>query len=205
MPDWFPDWTGHAAAIVASGPSTKAKNVDLLRGKVKVIAIKENVELAPWADVLYGCDAPWWINNLGAPKFRGLKITASEMLRPLKFDVRTIKVQGLDDRMHFDRSDNIGAGGNSGFQALNLAVAFGAERIALIGFDCSGAHWYGRNRGPGRTNPDEWNFRRWRKAFEVSSVELKDRGFDVVNCSPDSTLTCFRKQTVAAALKEWGL
>jgi hypothetical protein len=50
----------------------------------------------------------------------------------------------------------VGGGGNSGFQAVNLAAQFGASRIILIGFDMTdrgGKHWYGRNHWPMSNNP----------------------------------------------------
>ncbi|HCZ48509.1 MAG TPA: hypothetical protein DCZ11_05850, partial [Gammaproteobacteria bacterium] len=38
-------------------------------------------------------------------------------------------------------------GGNSGYQALNLAVLLGAERVILLGYDMHGGHWHGRHGG----------------------------------------------------------
>ena len=51
------------------------------------------------------------------------------------------------------RAQPIGGGGNSGFQALNLALQWGARKIILVGFDLTdenGLHWYGRNSVEGR-------------------------------------------------------
>lgn len=97
----------------------------------------------------------------------------------------------------------MGSGGNSGFQALNLAVQWGAAQILLIGFDMTdagGAHWYGRNNWTGANNPDQNNFKRWIAAFESAAVTLKRMGVEVVNCSPHSALGCFPKMSIEAAL-----
>lgn len=95
--------------------------------------------------------------------------------------------------LNFERGI-IGGGGNSGFQALNLAVQFGAKDIALAGFDMddrSGKHWYGRNGWAGANNPDHTNFVRWVKAFEDAAAVLAARRVSVVNLSPSSALRCF--------------
>lgn len=93
--------------------------------------------------------------------------------------------------------DTIGGGGNSGFQALNLAASphfFGARRIALVGFDMSdagGKHWYGRNTWPNSGNPDRSAFARWIEAFDNAATELARRGVSVVNLNKESALRCF--------------
>jgi hypothetical protein len=206
-PAWFLDWTGQACAIIASGPSAKRANTGALRGQLRVIAIKENVELCPWSDVLYGCDAAWWRNANGLPKFSGLKVSATGRIATRFPDIRIVQVADPSgDRLIFSPPGTVGSGGNSGFQALNLAVQFGARRVLLIGFDMTdqyGVHWYGRASGNGRSNPAEWNFKRWRAAFDTASVQLKTAGVQVLNASDLSVLTCFPKVTVEQALHEW--
>ena len=206
-PAWFPNWTGQACAIVASGPSTKRVKVGELRDKMRVIAIKENSELCPWADVVYGCDAAWWRNCNGLPKFTGVKISASGRVTSRFPDIHIADVRDPShDKIVFSPPGVIGCGGNSGFQALNLAVQFGAKRILLIGFDMSdqfGVHWYGRSSGNGRSNPAEWNFKRWRAAFCAGAVQLQNAGIEVLNASDLSVLTCFPKVSLQQALHEW--
>jgi len=206
-PPWFLDWSGEVCAIVASGPSTKRVNVAALRGKLRVIAIKENVELCPWADVVYGCDAAWWRNGNGFPKYAGLKVCATGRLTSRFPDIRVIGISDpSSDKLVLAEKGKVGSGGNSGFQALNMAVQFGARRILLIGYDMNdhyGVHWYGRAQGNGRSNPAEWNFRRWRQAFATAAVQLQQAGVEVLNASEFSVLTCFPKVTLDEALAKW--
>lgn len=110
--------------------------------------------------------------------------------------------------MLFDEPGVIGSGGNSGFQALNIAAQFGATRILLIGFDmhaADGVHWYGKNAWKDASNPLDHNYVRWRGAFNKQAVVLKRMGIDVINASADSALVCFEKCSVEAALSGWGL
>lgn len=207
-PDWWPAWQGAGVAVVASGPSARKANISLLRDRLRVIAIKENHELCPWADVVYGCDASWWKNVNGLPGYAGLKIAFSSLLKSSYPDIHAIDIDRHGDRILTEKPGYVGSGGNSGFQAVNLAVQFGATRILLVGFDVhgrDGLHWYGRNNGPGRNNPNEDNFKRWRAALDGSAADLERLGVDVVNASPKSDLKCFRKATVEEALSGWGL
>lgn len=201
----WPNWK--AAAIVASGPSTRKDEVELLKGRLPVLAIKRNVELAPWADVVYGCDYPWWRSVRGLPEYQGLKL-AYDRRAVEQFGCHAVEIpdHAKSDQLLLGNTGVVGGGGNSGFQALNLAVQFGARKILLIGFDCqgrSGAHWYGRNNAPGMNNPSDSNFARWLRAFGNAAQQLKDR--DVVNASPLSDIKGFRLGSVRETLERWGL
>lgn len=207
VPDWFPHW--NAASIVASGPSAKGKHIDLLRGRIPVLAIKKSVELCPWADVVYGCDPAWWKSVRGLPDFKRLKLTWATGICDEYPGIQRVFIDDKKyDRLLLNEPGHVGAGGNSGFQALNLAVQFGAKRILLIGFDMQenhGEHWYGRNHWPMANNPNNENFRRWRAAFDTAAADLKRMGIEVINASPHSGLKCFSKASVEETLAAWGL
>jgi hypothetical protein len=87
----------------------------------------------------------------------------------------------------------IGDGGNSAFQALNLAIQFGANRLLLVGVDMRldrGVHWHGRH-GVGLNNPREENIAKWRRVFDAVAEPIAKLGVEVINCSPVSTLTAY--------------
>lgn len=159
------------------------------------------MNLCPWADAVYGCDAAWWKHRKGLPEFSGLKLCwDGNGIHSVYPDVRGVKIARGDkvrysERLSFEPG-TIGGGGNSGFQALNLAIQFGAKAIALVGFDMSQrGHWYGRNNWAGSSNPDDENFRRWKIAFELAAKELTAHGVTVVNLSSVSALKCFTFRT----------
>lgn len=210
-PDWWPDWEGKSVAIVASGPTAKNAGVDLLRGRMRVMAINESWQLCPWADILYGCDPNWWNLRHGVREFNGLKISRERDEKDLAWsalpaDVRRIKVARYSDRLMLDEIGVIGAGGNSGFQCLNLAVQFGAKRILLIGYDMRvdrGEHWHPRHPMPlSNPHPND-NLIRWRRAIDGASGMLCSLGIRTINCSMESALTGYPKMTVEAAMNEW--
>jgi hypothetical protein len=204
---WWPAWEGQCVAIVASGMSTKQAGVEALRDRIHVIAIKTNYDLCPWADIVYGCDAPWWIDRKGLPEFKGLKIAHGP--ETIRFpDIKRCTIE-KDDRIFIEKPLTIGNGGNSGFQALNLAVQFGAKDIILIGYDFNAAggdlHWYGRNKALGMNNPSPSNFQRWLRGFDSIRKDVQAFGLTVINTSEISSIPHFRKAKLADILKEWGL
>lgn len=206
---WWPDWRGECVAIVAGGPSVSRADVEMLKDRIHVIAIKTAVDLCPWADVVYGCDAPWWIDRKGLPKFRGPKLVHGIQAKHLSDDMRFVKIEIGSDRMLVDQPLHIGNGGNSAFQALNLAVQFGAKDIVMLGVDCRAdpnkLHWYGRNKWLNANNPLQSNFDRWKKGFDAAKYDLDRLGVTVVNTSNKSDLNSFRKAGLADIMAEWGL
>lgn len=201
--EWWPDWSGQCAVIVASGESTQRAGVESTRDRVNVLAIKKNVEILPWAEVCYGCDAAWWNLNKGLPDFKGVKIAHASTLFANYKDMKRVHIEDRDEIL-VDEPLRIGSGGNSGFQAINLAVQFGATSIALVGYDMKGEHWYGRNPLP-MNNPAPSNFKRWLRGFRNAAPGLSKMGIEVVNCSDSSDIDCFQKISLRDTMTEWGL
>lgn len=98
--------------------------------------------------------------------------------------------------------ERIHTGSNSGFQALNLAILGGASRILLLGYDMqeSGgkSHWFGDHPGTlKRTSP----YAVFRKAFEDAADQIARLGVEVINCSRETSLTCFPRVALLEVLK----
>jgi hypothetical protein len=141
------------------------------------------------------------------PEFTGIKLAHDTSVCVGYRDVNKIEIQD-HDRFLLDQPGVIGSGGNSGFQAVNIAAQFGASRILLIGFDMhsgSGLHWYGRNAWRGANNPAATNLMRWRDAFTSQAQVIRRYGIEVVNASPDSAVRCFQMSSIEETLKAWAL
>jgi hypothetical protein len=206
---WWPDWRGECVAIVASGPSVKKADVAKLRDRIHVVVIKESFELCPWSEVVYGCDASWWIYRKGLPEFKGLKIAHGIQATGQFKNLKRALIKMDRDSMLVDEPMTVGNGGNSGHQALNLVVQFGVTDVILVGFDmradANHLHWYGRNKWLNANNPMGTNFQRWKKGFDIAKKDLDRMGVTVVNVSPDSQLMSFKRATLDDTLREWGL
>lgn len=101
------------------------------------------------------------------------------------------------------RYGTIYQGGNSGYQAINLAYNWGAKNIVLLGFDCSPskdgkAHWFGQHP---RTLTTRQPFEMWQAKFPYLAEDLQNEGVRVINASRETALTCFEKLTLEKAIK----
>lgn len=104
--------------------------------------------------------------------------------------------------MVFDTPGEIGWGSNGGFQAINLAVAFGATTVLLVGYDMSlerGIHWHGRHEA-GLNNPKQSSVEKWRRELDAQAPILEAMGVDVAVASPHSRLTAYRREPLLEAL-----
>lgn len=197
MTGW-PDWSGRSVLIAASGPSQRQEDLELARGRCAVVAINDTWRLAPWADVLYACDAAWW-KAKGPAEFAGLKVIGKGAWPgALRMPVRTAAAMQWD-------GEAIGGGGNSGFQALNLVALWGASRVLLTGFDYRdpALHWFGEHP-PELFRPAEAAAGIWVRCMTAAAPVLKARGVTVINCSRETALRCFPRQPIAAALGSEG-
>ena len=196
-------WPGATVACLGGGPSLCADQLALLRGRALVIAINDAWRLAPWADVLYGCDGRWWRKHGGVPGFTGRKVT----LETGAADIAPwpeIKVLRNTGTRGLERAPTgLRTGRNGGYQAINLAVHLGARRILLLGYDMKPAadgrtHWFGDHEDwPTRPNLYRDVFL---PHFEGLAHALDAIGVAVVNCTPGSALEAFPKAPLEQAL-----
>jgi len=86
------------------------------------------------------------------------------------------------------------SGGNSGYQAANLALHAGARRIILVGYDMRRgpgnlAHWHG-DHPPHMNNAPPDALARFAAAFD-SVPETLPAGVEIINATPGSAVTAF--------------
>jgi hypothetical protein len=185
-----------------------------------ILAIKETADLAPWADAVYGCDAPWWIYRKGLPEFKGLKLAYHKDALERFPDLHRVEIPDIyTAKLKFEKTGSVGAGGeghpgggggHSGFQAINLALQFGAKRVLLVGFDLNeteqvngGFHYYGRNNWTRANNPTAEKLSRWAKTIDGLRGQIAGLGVEILNASQSSRIKAFRKVTIEQALQAW--
>lgn len=154
-------------AVLCTGPSLSAADVEQLRGVCRVVAVSDAVYLAPWADALVSYDRAWWVAHADtADKFRGKKYHCHVVDLP---DMEAIRP----------------GGGNSGCLGLLVAYRMGAKKILLLGADLKGSHFFGPHTRPGLRNTELAKFDIMRRQFDAL------RTLPVINCSSNSALACF--------------
>ena len=192
-------WPGDTFVCLGSGPSLTQDDVDACRGRARVIAIKNTVTMAPWADVLYGAGADangqtWWHREGPRLTFPGLRYTLDHEARHWASVLRRDREMGLSSD-----PGKLCLGYHSGYQAINLAVHLGARRIVLLGYDIQKTggkdHFFGAHP---HKNPPPYDL--FMSRFPSIVEPLEARGISVVNASRETALTIFPRLPIDEAL-----
>lgn len=180
------------AVCIASGPSLTLHDIILCAKTGREMYVVNDVyRLAPFAHHLYAGDSDWWDHHEGATSFMG------ERYCP---DPRTCERWGLNhvpatSSKVFATELPLATGGNSGFQALNLAFLHGHRDIWLLGYDMgfeagTPKHFFGEHdRRINRTS----NYPDWLDRFAKAKPLMDDAGLKVINMSRKTALECFER------------
>jgi hypothetical protein len=192
-------WPGETVVCIGSGPSLTQEDVDACRDRARIIAIKDVVRMAPWADVLYGAGADnsgrtWWHRHGPGLTFEGLRYTLDRECR------QWASVLGMAPNVGLSTVPSaLALGHHSGYQAINLAVHLGASKVVLLGYDMQPTggqdHFFGKHFH-GNTPP----FALFLASFPQIVEPLKALGVSVVNASRETALSIFPRQSLAEAL-----
>lgn len=200
---WMPDWHGQTAVVVASGPSANKVELTEGAGLARFIVVNNSWRLCPWADILYACDFAWWLKARGMPDWPGLKVSQDKSACDVFPDIKRVwSRKGTSTPLVLGDRSSIAWAGNSGTQALNLAVNLGAAKIILVGYDMTldhGIHWHAKH-ATGLSNPRPLTVENWRRRTDAAADELERLGIKVINCSPFSALQRYPKMTFEEAL-----
>lgn len=181
--------------IAASGPSLTAEQIEAVRG-YPLIAINTTFRLAPHANMVYGADWAWWrVHQAEVEKTQALRVTQSVDAFGGKPPAGLLVLQSVGKRGFSVEPDVIHQGGNSGYQAANIAFLAGASRILLIGFDMKAGlkkHWHG-------DHPPECNKSSNYGSF-IQSFRTIEEDVEIINCTPGSALDAFPKRDLSECL-----
>ena len=205
-------WKGHRAFVVGGGASLKGFDWELLKGEL-TIGINRAVEVFD-PSIVFSMDLRLWsyyergdLGEAATERFRAYKgnkvwsVTPNFILPPEAYYISRPK-QSIGYRL--GSLKEMEAANNSGYGALQLALALGAAPVYLLGFDMTGD-------GKGK---QVW----WHNGYPVSQSENvyvsmiehfnafakinKGSGLDIVNLSQKSKLRCFRKQDPVEVLSK---
>ncbi len=186
-----PLFDGATVFVVGGGPSLRGFDWSRLAGR-SVIAINQAAEVLPQAALLLFSDVGWLERNRALVEgFAGHVVTTSMVAKAL-----------LPSRLHLiGLSVAPGAlpARSSGPIAVALAIAMGAVRVVLLGFDLrfvdGRSHWHDAHRAEHdqvyARMLEEW--RGWGDAARVEGVE-------VLNATPGSALEEFPMIDLAEVL-----
>ena len=137
-------------------------------------------------------DRNWW-NEYSAElrALRGVELWTSNREAARVYRLNFVSAE-IGAGMPRAAANSIKLGGHSGYQALQLAILFGAARVVLLGFDMRNdgarSHWHGNHKNLG--NPMQNRFANWIRQFHKLNAE-KPADLEIVNCTRQTALTCF--------------
>lgn len=188
---WPPEpmFVGKDVAILGNGPSM---SLDVLGGidPQYAIAVNAAIELMPVAAVLFSRDAKWCADNwkLISSASSPLKITTNRAAAH-EHGMLAVAMERRDDFPPLG-SLAIRYGISSGHAAVSLAVAMGASRVALYGFDgqvVNGrSHWhehYAEHRHE--------IYAAFNRGWKGWAAAARARGCEIVNATIGSSITEF--------------
>lgn len=197
-----PNWAGQTAVILASGPSLRDCRpiVCTRENGPRLIAVNSTIFLHNGCDVAYAGDFLFW------KKYHAEVVQTSPHAQRWTQDRTAAERFGLNWIKGVNRPglgrEHIHTGGNSGYQAINLAYLFGARRILLLGFDMKlgpkgEKHWHPDHPAP---LVQSQTFGEWIRKFDALAADCKTLGVEVINCTPGSALKCFPMSTIEKEL-----
>ncbi|MCK1568982.1 hypothetical protein IVB08_34555 [Bradyrhizobium sp. 173] len=195
---WSPEplFKGETIFCLASGPSLTAEICQRVRGR-RAIAVNSSAVLAPWADVLFFTDSGWYEPRRDlVANWAGLVISMSRTAkRELPDKVKRVQGEGDPQALPgFSRGPHvIQQGRSSGHTAVSLAIALGAARVVLLGYDMrfvgGREHCHDEYKGP---RDVEIYQREFVPGFAGWDEAARAVGVEVVNATEGSALKEFR-------------
>jgi len=186
-----PNWDGCTVICIASGPSLTFEDCELARKSGHpVIVANTTFRLCPWADVLFAIDQKWWKEHHAEVDrvFSGRRITINQS--PVRYGVETTY-----SAKWFKQYINTGA------CLVSLAIAAGAKKIVLLGYDCQKtggqSHWHG-DHPAGMSNAA--SIKQWPRQFAALADDGIKAGVRIVNCSRSTALTCFERGEIVGEI-----
>ena len=173
-----------------------------------VIGINIAMFLGDWVDISYFGDNNYFLKYKELfPKVKGLVIGSAPILSKLTYatdpytrylkyiKIAKDKIHGICTNPSFVYS-NLNSGGSS----IGIAHNLGVKRIILVGFDMAldvekNQHWH-KEYAANAVLP----FGKHLPCFEQISRDAIDLGIEIINASPKSKITQFRKASVKELL-----
>jgi hypothetical protein len=189
-------------------PSAYSDFLAPIHGK-HVIGINNVYQIGTWIDVLFFGDCSWFmVHQKKLSEWPGLKVTCCNRFERKPVDLsESIKYLGRDKghkKGISRRTSFVSWNDNSGAASISMAAHFGVKRIILLGFDMriedikSGlTHWHGSHGNPrdikNKRDRIKRTYNRHLMGFGPIAHDAKKRGIEIINASPESSITDFPK------------
>lgn len=182
---------GKTVFILGGGNSLRGFDFERLRG-LTTIALNSTAKLWPEASMLFFMDGGWFRKNrefIG--EWQGMVASIAPVAKRA-FPTKVLRVE-IEHREAFPQPgiSPIRWGRSSGHIAVSLAIAMGARRIVLLGYDMSAIDGLTHCHDDYQNPDHEVYAREFIPAFTGWNADALAVGVDIVNATPGSALTEF--------------
>lgn len=205
-------WKNQRCFIIGGGPSLEGFNFKQLKNE-KIIAINKAFVDVPFAEIQFAVDRQFqdWILDpeKGGEKmskahafwsnFKGHKVWLKMPGNIYKNGIEFVNLAGHEG-ISTSLEEGIYDGSNSGYAAINLAIALGANPIYLLGYDMKHkgkkSHYHEGYPKPQTDN----QLKLFSKKFPKLAKLAEEKGIKIINLNKDSALKCFEFESIEKAL-----
>lgn len=182
-----PLFAGAAAFCIGGGPSLRGFDFERLRGR-HVIACNAAGYHVPWADVLLFHDNSFFeAHRPLIDAWAGLAVTASRAAKAAAPN-RLLRLEMIERADFTVGQPVLKLGASSGHTAVSLAIAMGARRVVLLGYDMrlvdGRSHWHDHYSHPIQDPYEESFLPQW-AGWNAAARAL---GVEVLNATAGSAL-----------------
>jgi len=220
------EFEGETCVVLGTGPSLQPDQIkQVFDSNARVFTCNNAYMVYPEADVHVACNEDWWEHYWEEDELlRNMPATKYTWIKPIseRFDIEYIEADTEAKDLSYDQN-LIHLNNGSGCMTLNVAVLYGCTKIILLGHDMTFASDYdGKSKKIG-SSPRHFfgeypeHMQHWPSVkiglskpgvidglienYDQMKYSLHQRGIDVVNCSPGTALTTFRRGTLENELK----
>jgi len=210
-------WEGNRCFILGGGPSLANLNFQDIAGELTIGINKSFTKFN--TTINYSMDQRFYDYLVRYDKkegkdaflyekwkaYEGIKVFL-EGTSKFRFESDVYVIGRLSQRViSLNLTKGIYPGNNSGFGAIMLAAALGADPIYLLGYDMkvSGeqTHWHdGYPNQTAKLLSDK--LKKYANLISEFAPSYEAAGFDIINLTPGSALTCFKTSTLSEVLRK---
>lgn len=220
-------WKGKTCYLIGGGPSLKSFDFSCIKNELTIGVNKAFIQFPTtinyamdkrFYDMVTFAQRPEWKKlHEQWEAYKGIKLFVKQGVR-YRYDESVYVVNWIQRKMlSFELAKGIHGGNNSGYGAIALAIALGAKRIGLLGYDLK-IKKKTKDVKPGKDVDTHWHegyvfqskrayqpkLNKFRMCFEEFAPIIAERGIEVVNLNPDSALKCFPMEDIKTFKKKSG-
>lgn len=178
---------GKRLFVISSGPSLNDLDLTPLKSRI-VMGLNRSFMI--WPNSYYHCVFDHRLFDEYEDELKKTRFLITLDDRPWGIPLNLLGSEGFS----WDLEEGVYSGYTISYFALQVAIYLGFKEIFYLGLDLGHrereTHFFGKDYRS--ENHEQTEFPKMRRSFENIAPTLEEKGIEVRNCSPVSTLECFK-------------